>query len=305
MEMQRAISLFLISTEHQITTASLRSCAIDYCFSFQQSIKSQPGSARPTPRRIVSHFNRASNHNLAEIGSGSWQLFLISTEHQITTARRLRTRKLLLFLISTEHQITTHITIHPCRPDCFSFQQSIKSQLQPGNAVREPHCFSFQQSIKSQHRGSPMLWRNIVSHFNRASNHNPAPRLARHDRLFLISTEHQITTIPSPSSMAFKLFLISTEHQITTDAADSHPAPRLFLISTEHQITTVSGGGKSILDCFSFQQSIKSQQETVALAEGLIVSHFNRASNHNPKRAWVLTATIVSHFNRASNHNRT
>ena len=188
------MELFLISIEHQITTTSV-SCtsslycfsfqqsiksqrfarAVDklcycfsfqqsiksqlrgantvtpsHCFSFQQSIKSQQTGAQGAQMSTVSHFNRASNHNY---------VCVINTLAQ-------------LFLISIEHQITTLIELLRLRMNCFSFQQSIKSQHVAPDRSGRINCFSFQQSIKSQRRLNAFAQSATVSHFNRASNHN-------------------------------------------------------------------------------------------------------------------------------------
>ena len=78
---------------------------------------------------------------------------------------------------------------------------------------------------------------------------------------------------------------------------------QLFPISKEHQITT--GWGIYLIDmyCFPFQKSIKSQQELLRHTGLTTVSHFKRASNHNPCAASVAARSTVSHFKRASNHN--
>ena len=123
--------LFLISKEHQITTAPTSCGTSANCFSFQKSIKSQ--------RAFV-------------IVDALAILFLISKEHQITTPARSRLTIAALFLISKEHQITTRRCLWKSSPNCFSFQKSIKSQHVPIYAAPLQNCVSFQKSIKSQQR---------------------------------------------------------------------------------------------------------------------------------------------------------
>ena len=100
-------SLFHISKEHQITTRSCASAPEVYCFTFQKSIKSQPRAHSRRGRLYcftfqksiksqhsgcvvfadytVSHFKRASNHNVKSDPCSLPRLFHISKEHQITT----------------------------------------------------------------------------------------------------------------------------------------------------------------------------------------------------------------------------
>ena len=81
-------TLFHISKEHQITTIWVDVVRRLYCFTFQKSIKSQPLRRHYTGFGTVSHFKRASNHNLRECVCRVSRLFHISKEHQITTRSR-------------------------------------------------------------------------------------------------------------------------------------------------------------------------------------------------------------------------
>ena len=56
-------------------------------------------------------------------------------------------------------------------------------------------------------------------------------------------------------------------------------------------------------DCFTFQKSIKSQPRSCDGEACQTVSHFKRASNHNCLSRFPSPAPTVSHFKRASNHN--
>ena len=96
--------LFHISKEHQITTPCgpslprsdcftfqksiksqqhyVKQSMVHDCFTFQKSIKSQPEPACISPARTVSHFKRASNHNISISSSVFFTLFHISKEHR-------------------------------------------------------------------------------------------------------------------------------------------------------------------------------------------------------------------------------
>ena len=187
-----------------------------------------------------------------------------------------------LFHISIEHQITTCDDVLQEFSYCFTFQQSIKSQLNTSRGLPRLDCFTFQQSIKSQLVCCCFLSAATVSHFNRASNHN---YLSRFD-FDLVTVSHfnraSNHNRQLPRYSLYKLFHISIEHQITT--LSLHLCPARY--------------------CFTFQQSIKSQRNAVPHRHAMTVSHFNRASNHNPPPSLPSRLQTVSHFNRASNHNK-
>ena len=166
--------------------------------------------------------------------------------------------------------------------NCFSFQQSIKSQRTVKDGKLTDDCFSFQQSIKSQPSVRQVLRWPTVSHFNRASNHNSSVFAASRSLLFLISIEHQITTYSFCLAPTFHCFSFQ-------QSIKSQPCAHVLFIK---------------LHCFSFQQSIKSQRNLRDSFAMETVSHFNRASNHNRTPGIDHDPITVSHFNRASNHNR-
>ena len=145
-----SLSLFHISKEHQITTGECSTQPMADCFTFQKSIKSQPRTKDVWRAPTVSHFKRASNHNVWPCRPCPERLFHISKEHQITTGVDLRRDCARLFHISKEHQITTACRRPFGSRNCFTFQKSIKSQHNDEDGRHNLHCFTFQKSIKSQ-----------------------------------------------------------------------------------------------------------------------------------------------------------
>ena len=98
----------------------------------------------------VSHFKRASNHNggvLLLVGEG---LFHISKEHQITTESRGFNRRGELFHISKEHQITTRVLNFITLVKLFHISKEHQITTPRRRCAVDDDCFTFQKSIKSQ-----------------------------------------------------------------------------------------------------------------------------------------------------------
>ena len=138
---------------------------------------------------------------------------------------------------------------HPPHP--FNWNFSENQRAEPSKQPRSPFFCRTKSNEMTDIKGrmSP----NTVSHFNRASNHNRWSNCSRLQELFLISIEHQITTLVRELRRRSGLFLISIEHQITTDSPFYMQNIELFLISIEHQITTIRCQRLMSTYCFSFQ----------------------------------------------------
>ena len=210
----------------------------------------------------------------------------------------------LLFHISKEHQITTRQDRSSAAIYCFTFQKSIKSQLDNRNTLTKWHCFTFQKSIKSQHSDTDPFCSSDCFTFQKSIKSQQERKVIRHGVTvshFKRASNHNSLSLKSLGLSTVSHFKRASNHN--TDLR-VNALPLLFHISKEHQITTVKWFISLAVDCFTFQKSIKSQPVDGVGLRPETVSHFKRASNHNSRNLSGCSAITVSHFKRASNHNK-
>ena len=172
------VRLYIFWILHQTTTCPYNPTSGCSCISFESYIKPQLYLNYFFFHVVVYLLNPTSNHNLMPVSFRASALYIIWILHQTTTT-----------------------CVKPLIPTrCISFESYIKPQLRIIWQQECLCCISFESYIKPQPGLPADMIDEVVYLLNPTSNHNPVPRRADFNVLYIFWILHQTTTKPVFSS---------------------------------------------------------------------------------------------------------